>query len=147
MPVVPLTPRNFRLVEPVLDLAEVEDQLVAPEGRPLADRDELRGLEVGVAEAGQVLPAVGEVGQGVDRADEPVADQSERLADQDQVGVVGDVATGRAQVDDRPGLGRGVAEGVDVGHHVVAEPLLVARARPRSRSSSTWRGARRPGPR
>ena len=58
---------------------------------------------MGEAEAGQVLPAVGEVGQGVDHADEPVADQSERLADQDQVGVVGDVAARRAEVDDRPG--------------------------------------------
>ena len=49
----------------------------------------------------------------------------ERLAHQDQVGVVGDVAGGGAEVDDVAGGRGGVAEGVDVGHHVVAELALV----------------------
>ncbi len=123
----PLDAQEFQLPQPVLDFLEVKDQLMAPERRALAHRDQLRGLEVGVAEAGQVLPASGEVGQGVDRADDPVADQSERLSDQDQVGVVGDVATGRAQVEDRPGRRRGVAKSVDVGHHVMTQTPLVAR--------------------
>ena len=48
---------------------------------------------------------------------------------QDQVGVVGHVATGRAQVDDRPRRRGGVAEGMDVGHHVVPEPALVGARR------------------
>ena len=75
VPVVPFTPRNRKLGDPALDLAKVEDQLVAPERRPLAHGHELRRLEVGVAQARQVLPAAGEVGEGVDGRDEPVADQ------------------------------------------------------------------------
>ncbi len=39
---------------------------------------------------------------------------------------VGDEATRRPQMDDRARLGRGVAKGVDVGHHVMPEPLFVA---------------------
>ena len=71
----PLDAEEFQVGDPPLDFAEVEDQLIAPEGRPLADRHELGGLEVGVAQAREILPASREVGQGVDRADEPVADQ------------------------------------------------------------------------
>ena len=123
----PLDPQELQLGEPMLDLAQVEDQLVAPERRALADRHELGRLEVGVAQAGQRLVPLGELGQGVDRGDRLVADDLEGRADQDQVGVVGDVAARRAQVDDRPGHGRGVAQGVDVRHHVVPEPPLVPR--------------------
>ena len=123
----PLDPQELQLGEPLLDLAQVEDQLVAPERRALADRHELRRLEVGVAQAGQRLVPLGEPCQGVDRGGRLVADDLQRRADQDQVGVVGDVAARGAQVDDRPGHGRGVAQGVDVRHHVVAEPPLVPR--------------------
>ena len=57
---------------------------------------------------------------------------------QDQVGVVGDVAGRGPEVDDVAGRRGGVAEGVDVGHHVVAELALVAR-RPVAKSmSSRW---------
>ena len=55
----------------------------------------------------------------------PSRTEREPLADQDQVGVVGDVAARRAEVDDLPGRRGDVAVGVDVGHDVVAEPLLV----------------------
>ncbi len=75
MPVVPFTPRNFSVVDATLDLVQVENEFIAPERRPLADRHELRGLKMRVAEAGQVLPALGERRQRIDRADELVADK------------------------------------------------------------------------
>ena len=51
--------------------------------------------------------------------------QLQALAHQQQVGVVGDVGAGCAEVEIRPGRGRLVAEVVDVRHDVVAQPLLV----------------------
>ena len=121
----PLDAQEPELGASTLDFPEVEDQLVAPERRPLAHGHELGRLEVGVAQAGKVLPPDGEVREGVDRRDEPVADQVKGFSDQDQVGVVGHVTTRRAQVDDRAGRRRRIPQRVDVGHHVVAEPPLV----------------------
>ena len=69
--------------------------------------------------------------------DEPAEQQAEAVAHDDQIGVVGDERAGGAEVEERPGRGRLVAEGVHVRHDVVAEPPLV-RARPR-------RGRRRRG--
>ena len=54
---------------------------------------------------GQVALAGGEAGQGVDDADQPVAQQAKPFAHQHQVGVVGDVAAGGAEVDDVAGGG------------------------------------------
>ena len=74
---------------------------------------------------GRSFHRTAKIGEGVDRRDELIADQVQGLSDQDQVGVVGDVATGRPQMDDRAGHGRRVAQRMDMGHHVVAEPPLV----------------------
>ena len=35
------------------------------------------------------------------------------------------IAAGGSQVDDRHGIGTGLADGVDMGHHIVAQLLLV----------------------
>ena len=53
----PLDAEEGQVVQPTLDVAQVEDQLIRPQGRPLADRDELSGLEMGVSQARQVLPS------------------------------------------------------------------------------------------
>ncbi len=121
----PLDAEELQAVDPALDLVEVKHEFITPERRALADSDELGRLEVGVAEAREILPAEGEVGQGVDGPDKAVANVLQGLADQDQVGIVGDVTARGPEVDDRAGVGRGVAEGMDVGHHIVAEPFLV----------------------
>jgi len=68
----------------------------------------------------------GESAQAVDHGRHPAGNNLQALAQQQQIGVVGDKATGRAQVDDRPGVGTLVAVGVDVGHHVVAQLAFVA---------------------
>ena len=52
---------------------------------------------------------------------------AQRVAVDHEVGVVGDVAARRAQMDDARRARRVLAEGVDVRHHVVAN-LFFARA-------------------
>ena len=53
------------------------------------------------------------------------ATSCEGLAEQDQVGIVGDETARGPQVDDRPRRRALIAVGVDVGHHVVPELFLV----------------------
>ena len=77
------------------------------------------------ARQGRSRCSLGEAGQALDHRHQPVADQLQRLAQQEQVGVVGHVAARGAQVDDRPGRGADVAVGVDVGHDVVPQPPFV----------------------
>ena len=68
---------------------------------------------------------MGEGAESVDDRSEFAGDVCQRLAHQNEVGVVGDVARSRAEVDDVAG-GRGhFPERVDVGHHVVPEPPFV----------------------
>src|SRR5262249_57371055 len=64
-------------------------------------------------------------GQGSEDADEPIAQPSHSLAHQDQVGIVGDVAAGGAEVNNFAGVGTDFAIGVDVGHDVVTAAALV----------------------
>ena len=68
---------------------------------------------------------LGEIGQRDDHRRQPLGDHLQRFANQDQVGVIGDVATCRPEVDDRPRRGALVAVGVHVGHHVVPQLALV----------------------
>ena len=51
----------------------------------------------------------------------------QRFAHQNQIGIVGDIAARRSEMNNRPGLGTYVAIGVDVRHYVVSQLLLVAR--------------------
>ena len=84
---------------------------------------------MGVAQTGQILVLQRELRQAAHDLDQLGADQLHRVAQHQDVGVVGDVAAGRAQVDDALGIGAHVAVGVHVGHHVVAHALLVAAGR------------------
>ena len=63
--------------------------------------------------------------EGVDRRGQAVADGAEPLADQDQVGVIRDIAARRPQVDDLAGVRRDVSQRMHMSHHVMPEPLLV----------------------
>ena len=103
----------------------VEEEVLHPQRAPLPDRRELRGLVVRETQGGHVLVLLGKLLQDGQRLDELLLHQLERLLQLDDVRVVPDVAARRPQVNDRHGLGRGVAEGVDVPHDVVAELRLV----------------------
>ncbi len=80
---------------------------------------------MGVAQAGQIAVFPREFAQAAQHLHQLLTDQLERVPQHQYVRVVGDVAGGRAQVDDAPGARTHVPVGVDVGHHVVAHPLLV----------------------
>ena len=124
----------------VLELVQIQHQVVGPQAGPLADGRRLGRLQVREAEAGQVAVLLRRTWPAR-RSRRPAgrATQLQRLAHQDQVGVVGDVAARRAEVDDRPGRGADVAVGVDVGHHVVPQLPLVASAAAKSMSSTCRR--------
>ena len=84
----------------MLDFIEIEDEVIAPQAGALADGGQLGRLEVGVAKRRQVAVAVGEARQGVDDADQPIAQHRQPLAHQEQIGVVGHIAAGGAKVND-----------------------------------------------
>jgi len=123
VPVVPFTPRNFS--EPVLDFFQVEHEIVTPQRGPLADGCRLGRLQVREGQTGQLAVSFGEHRQLVDDRHELRNDESQGVADLDQLGVVGDEAARRPEVDDAPRRRAAVAERMGVGHHVVPEPAFV----------------------
>ena len=64
-----------------------------------------------------------------EHGDQAAEQQAQAVAHHDEIGVVGDERAGGAEVQEGPGRGGLIAEGVDVGHHVVAEATLVAAGR------------------
>ncbi len=108
--------------EDEVQLLQVGQEVLHPEGGPLAHRHQLGGLIVGVAQGGGGLVLVsakaGEVGQHRQQLAPQIL---EALPVDDQVGVVGDIAAGGAQVNDARGGGSGLAVGIDVGHDVMAD--------------------------
>ena len=108
----------------VFKLVEVEQQVVEPEGRALADGGGLRRLEVGKRESRLSAVLLGKLRKLAYQRDELGADKLKPLAHDDDVGVVADVAAGSAQVNDSLCLGALNAESVDVRHNVVAAFLF-----------------------
>ena len=111
----------------VLHLLQIHQQLVHPQGGPLAHRHQLGRLKVGEAQGGQGLVLPGKPGQVVQHPHQLVAHQLQGLPHQNDVGVIPYIAAGGAQMDDGHGLGAGISVGMDVGHHVVAELFLIFR--------------------
>ena len=68
---------------------------------------------------------VGESPQRAQHLPQAAQEQPARVAQNDEVGVVGDKAAGGAQVEVRARRGRLIAEMVDVRHHVVPQAPLV----------------------
>ena len=114
-------------LEPLQQRLDVQREVLHPQGRPLADGGQLGRLEMGVGEAGHRGMLPGEGTQGIEHRERPAQDQRQRLADDHQVGVVGDKRTGRAQVQVGSRGGGLLGEGVHVRHDIVAEAALVPR--------------------
>src|SRR5213593_4133376 len=112
-------------VEPVEQLLRVEQELLHPQGDALPDGGELRRLEVGVREARQLAVAARELRERDDDGRDPSQQQLQPLAHQQEVGVVGDVRAGRAEVNEGTRRRRLLAKMMDVRHHVVPQALLV----------------------
>ena len=107
------------------EFGQVENQVVAPQTGPFADGGELCRLEVSEPQGFQVTPAFRKASQGVNGADQTIAQEFQSFAHEQQIGVVGHVAAGRPQVDDVAGSRADVAIGVDVGHDIVAKTAFV----------------------
>jgi len=107
-----------------LDLLQVQEEVLDPEGGPFPDGGGLGWLEVGVGQGGQrpVLP--GEGREGLHAPDDPVPYEGQRLPVLDEIRVVPDEGAGGPQMDDPPCRRRHFPEEVDVGHDVMAEPRL-----------------------
>jgi hypothetical protein len=118
------TPETQRR-DPVVELLQVQKKILNPEGRAFADCGGLGGLEVGVPEGRELRVLAGEPCEGLHTTCDPGAREFEGCPVQDQVGVVTDEGTRRAEMDD-PGGGRGVIpEEMNVRHHVVSKAAFV----------------------
>jgi len=113
--------------EAVEQLLHIEGEVLGPEGDPFAHRRELGRLKVGVRQAGEVRMGARLPGEAVEQGRGPREQKPEPVPQDHEVGVVGDEGARGAQVQVGSGAGSLVAQGVDMGHHVVAEPPLVLR--------------------
>jgi hypothetical protein len=109
----------------MIHFLEIQQQVLDPQCRPLADRGGLRGLEVRVSKRREVPVLLRECGKRADAGQQPLTHQQQRIAVLQQLAVVRDVCAGGAQVDDAVRLGRDIAVVMNMGHHVVTETLLV----------------------
>jgi len=116
---------EWEVVEEARPVLGIEEKVLEPEAEALANGGGLGSLEVGVAKAGVRLVLGREAGEELEDMKEFLEEEREGLFELDEVGVVSDVGGGGAEVDDGFGVGAGVAEGVDMGHDVVAEFFFV----------------------
>ena len=121
----PLDAPELQRVQPVEHLLGVEHEILHPQGDPLADGRELRRLEMRVGEAGEGAVAPRHFAEGNQHRLKTPEQQLQALAHQQQIGVVGDVRAGGAEVQVAPRRRRLLAQVVDVGHDVVTQTLLV----------------------
>ena len=117
----PLDAAERHVLQPRLDILQIEQQIVHPQGRPLAHRRQLGRLEVGEAERRDRLVGIGKDRQFLEQQHQFAADQAERLAHLHQVGVVADIAAGGAKMDDPARLWAEFAIGMDMAHHIVPQ--------------------------
>ena len=108
-----------------IQLLQVQHQVLEPKGGTLAHGDQLGGLVMGVAQGGQVLVLPGEVRQVLHGVQQLAAEVTQAVPVEDQVGIVGDIAGGGAQMDDALRARGHQAVGVDVGHDIVADLLFL----------------------
>ena len=107
-----------------VQLLQIGDKVLHPECRPLADRDQLGGLIVGVAQGWHGLVRFREYGKIGNHLQQFAPEILKAVPVEHHIRVVGDVAAGSAQVDDAGGGRRGLAVGIHMRHNVVPDFLL-----------------------
>ena len=120
----PLYATERKPVDPVLHLIQIHQQLIHPEGGPFSHGDKLCRLKVSKTKGRKGFILVGKIGQNRQHTYQLIPDESKALPHKDEVGIVADITTGGAQVDNGHSLGALLSVGVNVGHHVVAELLF-----------------------
>ena len=121
--------QELHVVQDEVQLLQVGEQVLHPEGGPLAHRHQLGGLIVGIAQGGGGLVLLCKFTEVRHHSQQLSPEIPQALPVDDEIRVVGDIAAGGPQVDDPRGGGGRLAVGVDVGHHVVADLLLPRRSR------------------
>jgi hypothetical protein len=114
-------------VQAVFNFSQIKRQIIVPQARTFADRRGLCRLHVSVAQAGQISMVLGEIRQSSDDLNKSPPDQFHGIPQENQVRVVGDETTGRAQVNDCFGRRAGIPVGVDVRHDVMSQGAFVFR--------------------
>jgi hypothetical protein len=110
----------------LVQVRQVQGEVLDPERGALAERGRLGRLQVRQPEDRPRLPLEREGAESAQHVDELHAHEREPVAQDHEVGVVGDVAGGRAEVQDPARRPAALAPGVHVGHHVVAQLALEA---------------------
>jgi hypothetical protein len=119
-------PERFR---PVDHLLHIQAEILHPERGSLAHCSELGRLKVGVCQTGQGRKPRREPLQRREHCDQPAEQKPQSIAHQHQIGIVGHKRAGGSEVEVRAGGGYLIAEGMDVGHHIVAKAPFVPRCR------------------
>ena len=103
-----------------IQLDQIADEILHPQRCPLAHRDQLGGLIMGVAQRGRGLVRFRETGKVGDDLQQLSPEVFQAVPVENDVGVIGNIAAGSAQMDDAGGGGRSLAVGIHMSHHVVA---------------------------
>ena len=106
-------------LQPMLDLLEVAEEILKPQAGALADRGELRRLEMGIGQRGRRPMTLGELGQGFDGCGGPPAQQDQSLTKQQDVGVVGNEGTGGTEMENAARVAGLFGKVAQMGHDVV----------------------------
>ena len=114
------TSQESHVVDDKVQLFQVGYQVLHPQGGPLAHRDQLCRLIVGVAQGGHGFIGVGKFGKICQHLQKLSPEIFQTVPVENNVRVVRDIAAGCAQVDDAGSIGSCLAVGVDVSHYVMA---------------------------
>ena len=108
----------------VIQLLHVRQKVLHPEGGALAHGHRLRRLVVGIAQRGRGGVFLRK-GRQIPQHRQQLRPQiGKAVPVQDQIGVVGHIAAGGAQMDDARRRRRGLAVGVHMRHHIMAHLAL-----------------------
>ena len=121
--------QEFQSRQHLIQLLHVTEEVLHPQRGPLAHRHRLGRLIVGIAQRGGGGVPPGKIRQIHQHRQQLCPQIPQAVPVQDQVGVVGDIAAGGAQMDDARRRGGGLAVGVDVSHDIVAHLSLPGRRR------------------
>ena len=120
-----LAAQQPRAGQTVFHLVQIHQKLLCPQGGTLAHGGGLRRLEVGERQGGQILVFLDEMPQQRQHIHQLFAHQTQRIVHDHQIGVVADIAAGRAQMDDALGFRALHPVSVHMRHHIVAHLLFL----------------------
>ena len=122
-----LAAEELEVRELELQLLKIHQQILSPERGALADGRRLRGLKVRVGERWLRLVRLGEVRQRLNDVHQQAADLRKRLAHENDIGIVADVAGCGAEVQNGLRLRTARAVSQYVGHDIVPHFVFACR--------------------